>query len=164
MYPSCHCHLPFPAFSSLSCPLLSSPLLSSHLFSPLLHCLRNNLPTSQPTEIQQVAERALFLWNNEQLVTSGVLSQQYPCPLLPWLYGPLFDRSTRHWNSTVEGLANNVLKMYSEQDADEYQRCHQQHLFLQGEKGRRRKKLDEHWVRLEELARAKASDIMLGDE
>ncbi|CAM9750328.1 unnamed protein product, partial [Choristocarpus tenellus] len=106
----------------------------------------------------QVAERALFLWNNEHLVSSGVLSQNYPRPLLPFLYGPLRERSTRHWNSTVETLANNVLKMYSDLNAEEYERCHQQHTAEQGEQSRRRKKLDEHWARLEELAQAKAGD------
>lgn len=71
----------------------------------------------------QVAERALFLWNNEHLVTVGVLSMQYPNSLLPVIYGPLTDRSTRHWNTTVEGLAHNVLRMYNEQDATTFERC-----------------------------------------
>lgn len=72
--------------------------------------------------VSQVAERALFLWNNEHLVTAGVLSLQYPNPLLPVIYGPLRERSTRHWNSTVEGLAHNVLRMYNEQDPGAYER------------------------------------------
>lgn len=71
----------------------------------------------------KVAERALFLWNNEHLVTVGILSLQYPNSLLPIIYGPLRERSTRHWNTTVESLANNVLRMYSDQDAAAYERC-----------------------------------------
>ena len=78
-------------------------------------------PTHLPCPAQ-VAERALFLWNNEHLVTVGVLSMQYPNPLLPVIYGPLRERSTRHWNTTVEGLAHNVLRMYNEQDAAAFER------------------------------------------
>lgn len=47
---------------------------------------------------------------------------QYPNPLLPVIYGPLRERSTRHWNTTVEGLAHNVLRMYNEQDAAAFER------------------------------------------
>ncbi|CAM9800167.1 unnamed protein product [Ectocarpus sp. 6 AP-2014] len=106
----------------------------------------------------QVAERALFLWNNEHLVTAGVLSMQYPSPLLPVIYGPLRERSTRHWNTTVEGLAHNVLRMYNDQDAAAFERCHQQHVAEEEERGRRRAKADAHWALLEELAQLKAGE------
>lgn len=78
----------------------------------------------------QVAERALFLWNNEHLVTVGILSLQYPNSLLPIIYGPLQERSTRHWNTTVESLAHNVLRMYKDQDAAAYGRCRFFHYFV----------------------------------
>ena len=34
----------------------------------------------------QVAERTLFLWNNEQLCSNGCLSRQYTEILLPMIY------------------------------------------------------------------------------
>ena len=71
--------------------------------------------------LNQVAEQSLFLWNSEHLVTVGVLSM-LPNPLLPVIYGPLRERSTRHWNATVEGLAHNVLRMYDEQDGAAFER------------------------------------------
>lgn len=52
----------------------------------------------------------------------GVLSMQYPNSLLPYIYGPLRERSTRHWNATVESLAHNVLRTYNEQDAEAFER------------------------------------------
>lgn len=53
----------------------------------------------------QVAERTLFLWNNEHLVTNGCLSRQHADLLLPVIYAPLYTNSLGHWNTTVEGLA-----------------------------------------------------------
>eukprot|EP00903_Cladosiphon_okamuranus_P015578 g14383.t1 len=124
--------------------------VEEQLFNLLARCISS--------EHFQVAERALFLWNNEHLVTVGVLSMQYPNPLLPVIYGPLRERSTRHWNTTVEGLAHNVLRMYNEQDAAAFERCHQQHVVEEEERGRRRSKADKHWALLEELAQLKAGE------
>lgn len=53
----------------------------------------------------QVAERSLFLWNNEHLVNNGCLSKQHAPLILPLIYGPLYKNSLGHWNVTVEGLA-----------------------------------------------------------
>lgn len=50
-----------------------------------------------------MAERALFLWNNENLVNAGCLSRQHAAVILPLIYGPLYKNSTDHWNATVEG-------------------------------------------------------------
>ena len=47
---------------------------------------------------------------------SGCLSRQYVKVLLPLIYGPLFQHSTKHWNATVQGLAQNVLKLYMDVD------------------------------------------------
>lgn len=93
---------------------MHSSQVEDQLFKLLSRCISS--------EHFQVAERALFLWNNEHLVTVGVLSPQYPTPLLPVIYGPLWKRSTKHWNTTVEGLAHNVLRMYKEQDSAAFDR------------------------------------------
>ncbi len=39
----------------------------------------------------QVAERALFLWNNDHLVNRGCLGRQHTCTILPIIYGKPFD-------------------------------------------------------------------------
>lgn len=59
----------------------------------------------------QVAERTLFLWNNDHLVNKGCFSRAHTRVILPVIYGPLYKHSLGHWNSTVEGLAQNVLKV-----------------------------------------------------
>jgi len=71
----------------------------------------------------QVAERTLFLWQNEHLINSGCLSRQHASVILPVIYGPLYNNSAGHWNQTVEELAQNVLKMYMEYDLNLYDQC-----------------------------------------
>ena len=57
----------------------------------------------------QVTERALYYWNSENLC-SNVLSQARAATLLPLVFAPLQKSANGHWNQTVEGLAQSVLK------------------------------------------------------
>lgn len=104
----------------------------------------------------QVAERALFLWNNEHLVTNGCLSRQHANLILPVIYGPLYKNSSGHWNSTVEGLAQNVLKLYMDYDMTFYDKCSTE--YLQQEEVRQRKEDDtgRKWEMVEKQAAASA--------
>lgn len=71
----------------------------------------------------QVAERALFLWNNDHLLHHGCLSRAHSAKVLPLIYGALLRNSRGHWNSTVESLAQNVLKHYMDTDAALFDKC-----------------------------------------
>lgn len=42
---------------------------------------------------------------------------------MPYVFGPLSRHAQGHWNQTVEGLAQSVLKMYMEMDITLYDRC-----------------------------------------
>jgi len=70
-----------------------------------------------------VTERTLFLWNNDQLINHGCLSKQHAPTLLPIIYTALVEKSEKHWNATVEGLATNVLKVYQDFDMKTYNSC-----------------------------------------
>ncbi len=70
----------------------------------------------------QVSERALFLWNNEALASSGVLSRAHAALAVPVLYAALHKQASGHWNPTVETLARNVVKHYEEADPALYDR------------------------------------------
>lgn len=59
----------------------------------------------------QVAERALFLWNNEYIVS---LIAQNRDQILPIVFGALYTNSRSHWNQTVHGLTCNVVKLFME--------------------------------------------------
>lgn len=82
----------------------------------------------------QVAERCLFLWNNDHLLNLGCLSSTHRAQVLPLLFGALYKSSQGHWNPTVESLAHNVLKHYRDQDSDLYDQCLRQHLQAEKEK------------------------------
>ena len=58
----------------------------------------------------QVTERALYYWNSENLC-SNVLSQAKAATLLPQVFAPLAKSAQGHWNTTVETLAQSVLKV-----------------------------------------------------
>jgi len=63
------------------------------------------------------------LWNNDQLINHGCLSKQHASTLLPIIYTALVEKSEKHWNATVEGLATNVLKVYQDFDMKTYTMC-----------------------------------------
>lgn len=71
----------------------------------------------------QVAERSLFLWNNEYIVQ---LVAQHRETVLPLVIGALEHNAKHHWNPAVHSLTLNVRKMFQEIDNPLYERCRQQ--------------------------------------
>jgi len=118
--------------------------ISKNLFTNLARCL--------DSEHFQVVERALFLWNNEHLVNSGCLSRLNAEMVLPIIYGPLYKNSSGHWNATVEGLAQNVLKMYMEYDLVLYDKCTTAYFKDEEEAKRKIEAISERWSQIEEMA------------
>jgi serine/threonine-protein phosphatase 2A regulatory subunit B' len=68
----------------------------------------------------QVAERALFLWNNEYIMK---LIVNHRSELFPKLVPALYANSKTHWNQTVHGLTYNVLKLMMEADPILFDEC-----------------------------------------
>ena len=65
----------------------------------------------------QVAERTLFLWNNDKLVTTGCLNKEYAHIVLPFIYPALLrnlEPERAHWNPTVKSLTQNVVDLYKD--------------------------------------------------
>ncbi|KAF0916121.1 hypothetical protein E2562_000727 [Oryza meyeriana var. granulata] len=76
---------------------------------PLFRRIANCLNSSH----FQVAERALFLWNNEHLF--DMITQNHQV-ILPIIY-PALERNTRwHWNQSVLNVTLNVRKMFLDMD------------------------------------------------
>ncbi|KAL6138519.1 hypothetical protein ACLB2K_063801 [Fragaria x ananassa] len=71
----------------------------------------------------QVAERALFLWNNEHIVS---LIAQNRNVILPIIFEALENNISTHWNQAVHGLTVNVRKMFLEMDADLFEEWQRQ--------------------------------------
>merc|ERR1719482_1537919 len=72
----------------------------------------------------QVAERTLFLWNNDYIVK---LINQNRQALFPIVIGALYTNSKQHWNSAVHGLTFNVLKLLMEADPQLFDECSARH-------------------------------------
>lgn len=127
--------------------------ISKNLFTNLARCL--------DSEHFQVVERALFLWNNEHLVNSGCLSRLNAEMVLPIIYGPLYKNSSGHWNATVEGLAQNVLKMYMEYDLVLYDKCTTAYFKDEEEAKRKIEAISERWSQIEEMAQENSRRRMI---
>merc|ERR1711920_1162926 len=72
----------------------------------------------------QVAERTLFLWNNDYVVQ---LINRNRHELFPIIIGALYKNSKQHWNSAVHGLTFNVLKLLMEADPQLFDECSARH-------------------------------------
>ncbi|KAK4481103.1 hypothetical protein RD792_011974 [Penstemon davidsonii] len=100
----------------------------------------------------QVAERALFLWNNEHIV--GLIAQNRSV-ILPIIFEALEKNIKSHWNQAVHGLTVNVRKMFLEMDAELFEECQRQY----AEKEARARELEEKreltWQRLAAAAQGR---------
>eukprot|EP01018_Ginkgo_biloba_P013619 Gb_08396 [translate_table: standard] len=101
-----------------------------------------------------VAERALFLWNNDHVVS---LIAQNRHVILPIIF-PALERNTRnHWNQAVHSLTLNVRKIFLEMDQELFQECENKfHEEEAKEKGVQEKR-ELTWKRLEEVAASRAT-------
>lgn len=106
----------------------------------------------------QVAERALFLWNNDHLLTLGILSKTYANEVLPILYTSLQKNASGHWNTTVETLAQNVIKHYMDADPGLYERCTALTTLEPAEAARLEADRKAKWERVEKMAAAAAAE------
>merc|ERR1712127_295005 len=68
----------------------------------------------------QVAERALYYWNNEYFIN---LVQDHTKVILPIMFPPLYRNSKSHWNKTIHGLIYNALKIFMEMDQHLFDEC-----------------------------------------
>ncbi|XP_047092044.1 serine/threonine protein phosphatase 2A 57 kDa regulatory subunit B' alpha isoform-like [Lolium rigidum] len=106
----------------------------------------------------QVAERALFLWNNDHIVS---LIAQNRGVIFPIIFEALERNIQSHWNQAVHGLTANVRKMFLDMDSELFEECQQQYI----EKVAKAKELEEQresaWRHLEAVAAKAAGDDMV---
>ncbi|XP_072266431.1 serine/threonine-protein phosphatase 2A 56 kDa regulatory subunit delta isoform [Pyxicephalus adspersus] len=98
----------------------------------------------------QVAERALYYWNNEYILS---LMSDNAAQILPIMFPSLYRNSKNHWNKTIHGLIYNALKLFMEMNQKLFDDCTQQY---KAEKQRvkiRGRERAEMWNRIEEMAR-----------
>ncbi|KAI5556354.1 hypothetical protein POPTR_018G034200v4 [Populus trichocarpa] len=100
----------------------------------------------------QVAERALFLWNNDQIV--NLIAHNRPV-ILPIIFPALEKNAHDHWNQGVLNLTLNVRKMFSEMDDALYLACLDQFREDEERQSVLAEQRKEAWQRLEYAASLK---------
>ncbi|KAF3427680.1 hypothetical protein E2986_13868 [Frieseomelitta varia] len=97
----------------------------------------------------QVAERALYYWNNEYIMS--LISDNYAV-ILPIMYPAFYRNSRNHWNKTIHGLIYNALKLFMEMNQKVFDECTQQYYQDRQRERKLMKDRDEAWMRVEALA------------
>ncbi|KAG2310285.1 hypothetical protein Bca4012_024768 [Brassica carinata] len=95
----------------------------------------------------QVAERSLFLWNNEHIV---VLIAQNRSVILPIIFASLEKNTESHWNQAVHGLSSNIKRMFMEMDPELFEECQQEYEEKQAKWKEVEEKRQSRWRRLDE--------------
>uniref|UniRef100_A0AAX7U3Z1 Serine/threonine protein phosphatase 2A regulatory subunit n=1 Tax=Astatotilapia calliptera TaxID=8154 RepID=A0AAX7U3Z1_ASTCA len=98
----------------------------------------------------QVAERALYYWNNEYIMS---LISDNAAKILPIMFPALYKNSKSHWNKTIHGLIYNALKLFMEMNQKLFDDCTQQYKAEKQKEKYKLKEREEVWHRIEELAR-----------
>ncbi|XP_055387771.1 serine/threonine-protein phosphatase 2A 56 kDa regulatory subunit gamma isoform isoform X5 [Condylostylus longicornis] len=98
----------------------------------------------------QVAERALYYWNNEYIMSLIADNSQI---ILPIMFPSLYRNSKTHWNKTIHGLIYNALKLFMEMNQKLFDECNKNY---RQEKQAERDKMsqrEELWSQIEILAK-----------
>jgi len=128
---------------------LTQQLEFSRVLVPLFRQLARCLSSAH----FQVAERALFLWNNDQIIGLVALFRQQ---VLPIVLPALEANMLAHWNPAVHGLTSNVRKMFQELDEPLFDECLRRYKEEQESAERVRNQRDRQWAALTALAEKKA--------
>lgn len=68
----------------------------------------------------QVAERALYYWNNDYIMS---LITENAAVILPIMFPALYNNSKTHWNKTIHGLIYNAIKLFMEMNHKLFDEC-----------------------------------------
>lgn len=100
----------------------------------------------------QIVEKTLQLWQNDHLLVEGCLNREHAHIILPYIYGPLYRHSEKHWNNNIEKLANDVLKIYLEIDEGFFQECDENYKKKEEERVTRRREAESQWKIIAKMA------------
>ncbi|KAJ9640049.1 serine/threonine-protein phosphatase 2A 56 kDa regulatory subunit delta isoform [Coniosporium apollinis] len=121
-------------------------------FAKVQEPLFNQLAKSVASPHFQVAERALYFWNNEyfcNLVSDNVEV------ILPIMFAPLYENSKGHWNRTIHGMVYNAMKLFMEVNPQLFDECSHEYAESQTNAEQRQQSRQTRWDKLAELAKAR---------
>lgn len=96
----------------------------------------------------QVAERALYFWNNEYILS---LIEENNQVVMPLMFPSLYRISKEHWNQTIVALVYNVLKTFMEMNSKLFDELTGAYKTERQREKKREKERDELWKRLSQL-------------
>ncbi|XVF02671.1 hypothetical protein REPUB_Repub04eG0194400 [Reevesia pubescens] len=102
----------------------------------------------------QVAERALFLWNNDHIENLIIQNRKV---ILPIIFPALEKNARNHWNQAVHSLTVNVRKIFDDLDTELFKECLLKFEEDESKGNEIEVRRQTTWKRLEELAEKKAS-------
>ncbi|KAJ2955412.1 hypothetical protein NQZ79_g8587 [Umbelopsis isabellina] len=97
----------------------------------------------------QVAERALYYWNNEYIVS---LMAENIEVILPIVFPPLYRNSKNHWNQAILSLVYNALKLFMDINPVLFEECTNTYRLNRQLERKRQKEREELWMHIEEKA------------
>ncbi|KAL5760078.1 hypothetical protein ACOSP7_018580 [Xanthoceras sorbifolium] len=102
----------------------------------------------------QVAERALYLWNNDHIENLIRINRKI---ILPIVFPALEKNGRNHWNQVVQSLTLNVRKIFSEIDPELFEECLRKFQEEEAKVEEMKTKYDATWKCLEDIAATKAA-------
>lgn len=96
----------------------------------------------------QVAERALYFWNNEYILS---LIEENSHVIMPIMFPALYRISKEHWNQTIIALVYNVLKTFMEVNSKLFDELTANYKAERQKEKKKEKERDELWRKLSEL-------------
>lgn len=94
----------------------------------------------------QVAERALYFWNNDYFVN---LMAENMNVLMPIIFPTLYKTSKTHWNKTILGLVYNALKLCMDISPELFDECANQYKQQRQIERKRQREREENWKTLQ---------------
>jgi len=119
-------------------------------FQKVMVPLFNQLTKCVSSPHFQVAERALYYWNNEYIMS---LISDNAATILPIMFPALYRNSKNHWNKTIHGLIYNALKLFMEMNQKLFDECTQQYKAERLKEKEKVKARADAWNRVEGKAR-----------
>jgi len=96
----------------------------------------------------QVAERALYYWNNEYVMS---LIEENSNSIMPIMFPNLYRISKEHWNQTIVALVYNVLKAFMEMNSKLFDELTSNYKAERQKEKKKEKEREELWRKLEKL-------------
>ncbi|KAL7754256.1 serine/threonine-protein phosphatase 2A 56 kDa regulatory subunit delta isoform [Sorochytrium milnesiophthora] len=104
----------------------------------------------------QVAERALYYWNNEYIVN---LISENVNTILPIMFPALYKNSKSHWNRTIHGLIYTALKLFMEINPKLFDECTNKYKLSRQIERKKQKDREDAWAKIEQMASQNAENI-----